>query len=1281
MALERVGVIFVARNVGAFLKSTGQANDGLMRLRNNLVYTQREFTNAGRSGNQLSNTLSTGLGTALGVTIVYAAEAAIRSITSLTRYVGNTISFFERFEISLEQFSALELEATGATDDFATALEMAGEPAEKLMRWIEKAAVMSPFSVKNIADAYRTAIAYNFTTAEAVRLTQAVTDLVSVTGLGADYVSRINLAIGQMAAMGRFGGQEIRQLSEAGIPVLRILADEFEVTTQRAKEMAEQGIVPMSQGLNAVLEFIEQRAAGGGERVANTFSGLITSIKDAALFAARDIFMPIADAIRPVLMSIRDALTDPGVRNAMEQFGQIMHDYVATSIEAVYERIKTLIAWWNGLSQETREAIITFGLFATAAFAAGVALGALVIALRLVLNPLTMVSAAVAFLATAMTTELGGAFKFVRDLLNDIAQTFRDTADEAYEWGYNITEMVARGLIAGANLIVRAINAIAKIFEYWMAPGSPPRFLPDLTEWGKGTADAYLEGWTQADFDILNSLYSDISGFIQSFMKIGGAEDVDINRRLQTVLPALASAVDDINRSGRVMESTYDGLRRATAGLGEEMTTLVDLSLAYVETLEDTERTQDRLNKLTKKYDELLKPLQRDLEKISNLEQDAEDAVRIRELQNVIANAGTTQGEKEAAAMEIRRIRAEKILRDRMLERDVAVDAAQQEVDAAQERQDAAEAELNIFESRLETQKTMLDLMAKEQDILAKVGSSSSKKGKKGKPTVDLDVDISGGKTIDDFLGDLEESAENVQGAFSGVQGAFANFAAAIAPLREAWDGLNTSVGNFLGKWAVAQAAFTLSAETLEPAISSMSELEGPFARLLVTVSNLGVAWGTVADEFGKFRVHYILWNQTREQIDWDKVAEDTGKLSTKTAELGVNMLKLFYATSFTIGKLYGLGPALEDADSAASDNVWEPVELISGALDWLNDRLEQLIELLGRASISLENFWRGPFSGGMSFIGIQNRFPTSSEGRQEPPFNLGGPTGLEGTLAPGMQGPLTQAAQDAREATRQIWEGWQTDTGEFIEKEKTAWQRFADWLFNRSLVPDLAQNVVQEFKDMGDLIVENTKTMRTILQAVWIGIKEDITAQVTDSIWNEEIGVIPQFQGLLDYLSDEEYVKKWKTMGFDLGYALGKGVEMGAKKAIAGLAAGIIEATEKALAKVRAKYDVDSPSKVFAGELGEPFGAGITEGMLGEIDYLAESVNKRLRDQMRYIAIDSMKFAGHLMRETPYMTSVAASTPNTVINNNFNLYAPTTAEHAAVLRQFRSMQAMVGVY
>ena len=44
------------------------------------------------------------------------------------------------------------------------------------------------------------------------------------------------------------------------------------------------------------------------------------------------------------------------------------------------------------------------------------------------------------------------------------------------------------------------------MFEEWLTPGSPPKLLPDLTIWGTGAADAYLEGWTKADFGIMNDL-------------------------------------------------------------------------------------------------------------------------------------------------------------------------------------------------------------------------------------------------------------------------------------------------------------------------------------------------------------------------------------------------------------------------------------------------------------------------------------------------------------------------------------------------------------------------------------------------------------------------------------------------------------------------------------------------------------------------------------------------------------------------------------------------------
>jgi hypothetical protein len=84
--------------------------------------------------------------------------------------------------------------------------------------------------------------------------------------------------------------------------------------------------------------------------------------------------------------------------------------------------------------------------------------------------------------------------EWLGDLLRVWTGGFAELIARAADWGANIVEALAGG-IEGSGAIVRALNSVSRTMTYWLQPGSPPRLLPDLTRWGAGAAEAWLEGW------------------------------------------------------------------------------------------------------------------------------------------------------------------------------------------------------------------------------------------------------------------------------------------------------------------------------------------------------------------------------------------------------------------------------------------------------------------------------------------------------------------------------------------------------------------------------------------------------------------------------------------------------------------------------------------------------------------------------------------------------------------------------------------------------------------
>ena len=102
-------------------------------------------------------------------------------------------------------------------------------------------------------------------------------------------------------------------------------------------------------------------------------------------------------------------------------------------------------------------------------------------------------------LATAFTTAFGSILSSMTPQLESISMTIRNwsvglVADFFY-WGANIVQSLAGGMVDGTSAVVQALNNIGAYFTYMLQANSPPKLLPQLTEWGASAMASYFDGW------------------------------------------------------------------------------------------------------------------------------------------------------------------------------------------------------------------------------------------------------------------------------------------------------------------------------------------------------------------------------------------------------------------------------------------------------------------------------------------------------------------------------------------------------------------------------------------------------------------------------------------------------------------------------------------------------------------------------------------------------------------------------------------------------------------
>lgn len=297
------------------------------------------------------------------------AAAAYFSIEGARRFVSELVRITGEFEKQQVALRAILQDSAGA---------------DALFEKIKQLAVVSPFSFLDLTKYTKQLSAFSVPMDELYDTTKMLADVSA--GLGVD-MGRIILAYGQIRSASFLRGQEVRQLTEAGIPILDELAKQFEELEGRAVSVGEvfDKISARQVPFEMVEKAFKNMTGEGGkfyqmqEVLAETLAGKISNLRD----SYQIMLSSMGNAQSGVLKGAVNLLT-----KMMNNYEQIGADLIALAATygvyklAVYATslatkgfVKTNIALLKGL-RNIKLAIMSnpYALMAAAAVAAGYAI-------------------------------------------------------------------------------------------------------------------------------------------------------------------------------------------------------------------------------------------------------------------------------------------------------------------------------------------------------------------------------------------------------------------------------------------------------------------------------------------------------------------------------------------------------------------------------------------------------------------------------------------------------------------------------------------------------------------------------------------------------------------------------------------------------------------------------------------------------------------------------------------------------------------------------------------
>lgn len=405
-------------------------------------------------------------------------NAIASGISSLGNQAFSAATQMQELTVSLESLAAREIMGAGGANNMTEALDKAGPVAQNLLERIKELSIASPFEYQDVVNVFRLNMAFGQTSETSIALTKAITNMAAASGQGAAVMERIAYNFSQMSLTGRITARDIRDLALAGVDVTRVLREELGMSVEEVDAKLQAGQMTFEEVSQAFVRYADNNFGGAAERMSKTFKGLQSSFADLITFSGLDLFGPalekITTALQGLFATAQQFVASGALKDLGFVFGELVGMFINDTPRAADEVTTGMLQIRDALAETTPEA------------------------------------------AKALDEIVS------ENQQMEMRTKFQNLAIEALEWGANIVTNLAEGIIMGASAVLSALLSIGSMIAEWLQPGSPPKILPDLPDWGAKAMNEYLKGFSGADFGYLNA----VSGPIESALSLMGKSDL-----------------------------------------------------------------------------------------------------------------------------------------------------------------------------------------------------------------------------------------------------------------------------------------------------------------------------------------------------------------------------------------------------------------------------------------------------------------------------------------------------------------------------------------------------------------------------------------------------------------------------------------------------------------------------------------------------------------------------------------------------------------------------------
>ncbi len=240
----------------------------------------------------------------------------------------------------LDYSSNLEQATIGMTTMIGSA-----DQARKHLQDLQDFAKTTPFEFKDLVTASQKFQGVGIEAERIIPIMEAVGNSLAAAGRIAE-LPFATKAISDIVAKGRLQGQEVIQLSNAGIPALKILSEALKRPQEEILKLGEDGRISSELFLAALDKYSKQNFGSAMLAQSRTFAGAMSNVTDVLYQTSQKAFDPLYDKISGISVSLADQLSKSNdfgdvaaviAKGIARGFGELLSEELAREIKDLRE--------------------------------------------------------------------------------------------------------------------------------------------------------------------------------------------------------------------------------------------------------------------------------------------------------------------------------------------------------------------------------------------------------------------------------------------------------------------------------------------------------------------------------------------------------------------------------------------------------------------------------------------------------------------------------------------------------------------------------------------------------------------------------------------------------------------------------------------------------------------------------------------------------------------------------------------------------------------------------